>query len=520
MQLCVLRYLGWTLSDIKVIPENILNYIAGQINVNPKEYQFYAKREATRYEHLDEICREYDYHHFSPRKYRRLLKNLYDHAMANGNPIHLIQTALDLLRKWKIILPAMATIERAVWETRRRTEEKIFLLLSSSLTPAQTEILEQLVQTMLGSTKTYLAWLKEVPGKPSPEAFLKIIKRLEYIRQLNLNVDTKGIHPNRLRQLSRLGARYEPFLFRRFKDPKKYAMLVAYLLDLSQDLIDHAFEIHDKQIANLQKKGKKTRDELQKKNGKSINEKVFHFASLGDALIKARNEGTDPYKALEMVMPWENIVASVEEAKNLSRPVDYDYLDLLENSFSYLRRYTPTLLKALEFRCTKSTEPLLKALDVIREMNETGKRKVPEEAPLNFISNRWQKHVYDEDGNINRHYYEMAVLTELRNSVRSGDVSIVGSRQHKDFDEYLVSREEWEVAKSTGTKLTVSLSVDEYLEERTNTLLNRLNWINKNIKDLEGVSLEKGKLHIQRLEKDVPDGARQFSLSLYVFLVK
>ncbi|OPX84620.1 MAG: Tn3 transposase DDE domain protein [Pelotomaculum sp. PtaB.Bin117] len=357
------------------------------------------------------------------------------------------------------------------------------------------------------------------PSTTIKQRITKLIPQLKYIRQLNLNFDTKGIHPNRLRQLSRLGARYEPFLFRRFKDSKKYAMLVAYLMDLSQDLIDQAFKIHDKLISNLQKKGKKTQDEIQKKNGKSINEKVVHFANLGDALIRARNEGTDPYEALESVMPWDNFVSSVEEAKKLSRPIDYDFLDLLENSFSYLRKYTPTLLKALEFRCTKATEPLLRALDVIREMNETGKRKVPEDAPLDFIScSRWQKHVYDEDGNINRRFYEMAALTELRNSVRSGDVSIVGSRQHKDFDEYIFSREEWEIARTAGTRLAVSLSVDEYLEERTNALLSRLNWMSKNIKDLEGVSLEKGKIHVERLEKNVPDEARQFSLSLYGML--
>jgi hypothetical protein len=70
-------------------------------------------------------------------------------------------------------------------------------------------------------------------------------------------------------------------------------------------------------------------------------------------------------------------------------------------------------------------------------MNEKGKRKVPEGAPLDFVSNRWQKHYYDEDGTIDRLYYEMAVLTELRNHIRSGDVSIMGSWQHKDFEEYL-----------------------------------------------------------------------------------
>jgi hypothetical protein len=367
------------------------------------------------------------------------------------------------------------------------------------------------------SSKTYLTWLKEVPGHFSPEAFLKVIERLEYIRELHLQVDTKEIHPNRLRQLSKIGARYEPHSFRRFDDPKKYAILVAYLLELIQDLTDQAFEIHDRQIMNLLSKGRKAQEEIQKQNGKTINEKVVQFADLGAALIQARNDGIDP-KALQAVMPWDQLIASVEEAKRLARPVDYDYLDLLEKKFYTLRKYTPSLLKYLDFRSTKSAVPLMNAIDTIRDMNETGKRKVPEGAPLDFVSNRWQKHVYDEDGTINRHYYEMAVLTELRHHVRSGDVSIVGCRQHKDFDEYLISKESWRKIESTTTKLAVSLSAKEYLEERTESLLKRLQFISNNIHDLEGVNVENGKLHIERLEKSSPDDARDFSLSLYELL--
>ena len=99
----------------------------------------------------------------------------------------------------------------------------------------------------------------------SPEAFLKVIKRLEYIRELKLEINTEQIHPNRLLQLSRIGARYEPHSFRRFKEMKKYAILVAYLVTLSQDLIDQAIEIHDRQMMILQSKGRKTQEEMQKK---------------------------------------------------------------------------------------------------------------------------------------------------------------------------------------------------------------------------------------------------------------
>ncbi len=69
-----------------------------------------------------------------------------------------------------------------------------------------------------------------------------------------------------------------------------------------------------------------------------------------------REQGKDPYAALESIMPWEDVVNSIEEAKQLSRPMDYDYLDLLKNRFTYLRKYTPTLLDVLEFTSTKSGE--------------------------------------------------------------------------------------------------------------------------------------------------------------------
>lgn len=157
----------------------------------------------------------------------------------------------------------------------------------------------------------------------------------------------------------------------------------------------------------------------------------------------------------------------MEEAQELARPADYDYLDLLQKRFYSLRRYTPTLLRVLEFHSTKANEPLLQAVEIIRGMNESGKRKVPDDSPVDFISKRWKKHLYANDGTtINRHYYEMAVLTELREHVRAGDVSIVGSRQYRDFEEYLFSEDTWNQTKE-NTRVSVSLSFEDYMSERT-----------------------------------------------------
>lgn len=435
VQLAVLRYLGWTLFQIKSLPDDVLKFIAKQIDVSPNEYKHYAQRVATRNEHLDELRQHYGYLNLSLHTFRLISQRALKRALENGNTDFLIRSTIDEFRRLKVILPAMTTIEKIVWEARNRAEEKIFKKTISELSEYQKQQLDRLLDVNSKHQKTPLDWLREVPGQSSPDAFLKVVERLQMIRHLKLNVNIKEIHPNRVTQLARLGSKYEPRSFRRFKENKKFSLLVLHLFQLSQTLVDQAFEIHDRQITLLLSKGRKAQEDIQKSNGKSVNEKIIHFADLGSALIQARELGNDPYVAIESVMPWEEFVDSIEEAKHLSRPMDYDYLDLLNYRFNYLRKYTPTLLESLEFTSTQSGEPLLKAIETIKEMNRTNRRKVPDGAPLDFVSNRWQKHVYDDEGNINRHYYEMAALTELRNLVRSGSVLIKGSRQHQDFDD-------------------------------------------------------------------------------------
>ena len=78
---------------------------------------------------------------------------------------------------------------------------------------------------------------------------------------------------------------------------------------------------------------------------------------------------------------------------------------------------------------------------------------------------------------------------------------------------------EWERAKETGdTGLAVSHSVEEYLAERMETLTQRLNSLNEQMDELEGVTLENGDLHVDRLDPDVPEAAKTLSRTLYAML--
>ncbi len=173
-----------------------------------------------------------------------------------------------------------------------------------------------------------------------------------------------------------------------------------------------------------------------------INEKVRLYGQIGNALIDVREGQGDAYTAIKSVLSWDNFVNSVEEAEELAHPANFNYFDLLDKRYSQLRRYTPKLLSFIDFKASNLTSSIVEALKTIKELNYTDRRHIPDDAPVDFIKPKCSKYVFD-DRKIKRHYYEMSALSELRDGLRSGDISVSGSHQYQDFEYYLLPPKQW-----------------------------------------------------------------------------
>jgi len=97
-----------------------------------------------------------------------------------------------------------------------------------------------------------------------------------------------------------------------------------------------------------------------------------------------------------------------------------------------------------------------------QKLNATQTREIPEDAPVSFVRRRWVAFVKSEGG-LNRCYYELCVLSEIRNALRSGDLWVVGSRQFKDFDGYLLPQPLYEEIRTKGLPLPVEPDGKRYL---------------------------------------------------------
>src|SRR5947199_673401 len=142
------------------------------------------------------------------------------------------------------------------------------------------------------------------------------------------------------------------------------------------------------------------------------NEKVRLYARVGAALIAARDNKQDPFDAITAVIPWDRFLATVAEAGALARSEEFDPYQTLSEHYAGIRRWAPAFLDAFVFEGVPAAAALIRAIDVLREMNRRALSSLPKSAPIRFIRQRWAGHVL-RGGRVDRRYYELCALSGL-----------------------------------------------------------------------------------------------------------
>ena len=522
VQLCYLRYPGFALPTDEVPPSQILAIVGQQLHIEPSVWSQYAQRSVTRREHLAELQAWLNLTPFSLADYRRFVHQLAELAQQTDRGIVLAETLVEMLRQQRIILPAIDVIDRVCSEALTRGTRLVHSALTAPLADHHCRALDGFLAIREGSKGSGLTWLRQPPGPPKPKHILVHLERLKTIHDLSLPDGLeRTVHQNRLLKLAREGGQMTAQHLRDLEPTRRYATMVAVILDTMATLIDEIIDQHDRFMGTLFSKAKRNHAERFQESGKAINNKVRLYSRIGRALLDAKQSGSDPFAAIEAVIPWDVFIESITEAEKLTQPEDFDFLPLVGNSFNQLRRYTPTLLEALTMKAAPVARDLLAGVDVLKGMNERQVRKVPDDAPISFVRKRWKSLVQTDSG-LDRRFYELCVLSELKNSLRSGDIWVQGSRQFKDFEEYLlpeprfvVQREQKELGLAVETDCECFLQNRLSLLERELAVVERLATAN----ELPDASItQAGRLKITPLDNAVPEGAEALMQQVYSLL--
>lgn len=151
--------------------------------------------------------------------------------------------------------------------------------------------------------------------------------------------------------------------------------------------------------------------------------------------------------------------------------------NLVVQRFYYLRQFSPTLLESLTFRHEEgSAAKLVEAIRLLEEMNEEGKRKLPQDAPLGFIPKKLRP-LIEEEGEVNKHAWECALLLAIRDELKAGNIYVQDSKRFGRFNDFFISDNKWQSQRAAFFKragLPVKAAdVPAYLTERLNGSFDR-----------------------------------------------
>ena len=511
-QLCLLRLPGQGLLPDASMPMSLLQWIGRQLRIDPSCWPQYAEREETRREHLLELRAYLGVEPFGLAHYRQAVHATTELALQTDKGIVLAVSVLDTLRHRHIIIPALDVIERVCAEAITRANRRIYEALSESLADTHRRRLDDLLKRRDNGKTTWLAWLRQSPVKPNSRHMLEHIERLKAWQALDLPTGIERlVHQNRLLKIAREGGQMTPADLAKFEPQRRYATLVALAIEGMATVTDEIIDLHDRILGKLFNAAKNKHQQQFQASGKAINAKVRLYGRIGQALIDAKQLGGDPFAAIEAVMSWDAFAESVTEAQKLAQPDDFDFLHRIGESYATLRRYAPEFLDVLKLRAAPAAKDVLDAIEVLRGMNTDNARKVPADAPTGFIKPRWQKLVMTDAG-IDRRYYELCALSELKNSLRSGDIWVQGSRQFKDFEDYLVPPEKFASLKqSSELPLAVATDCDQYLHDRLTLLEAQLATVNRLAAANElpdAIITTASGLKVTPLDAAVPDNAQ------------
>ena len=133
-------------------------------------------------------------------------------------------------------------------------------------------------------------------------------------------------------------------------------------------------------------------------------------------------------------------LAAVVREYHAKGALDRRIYTVMRSSYAgHYRRMLPHLLSVLEFRSNNTAwRPVLDALDWIRGMQDSGRRFVDqEEVPTEVIPAKWRASIIDASGRVNRISYELCVLSQLRDRIRSKEIWVVGADRYRNPDDDL-----------------------------------------------------------------------------------
>lgn len=505
LQLCALRFMGFFIKDMVGAPSIIIEFLKEQLDFNEvPDLKDYGHRSQTRTDHIKAIEKHLGFRAADKAYEKRLQIWLVNRALEHDRSILLFQFTAEKMKQDKRTRFGIWKMEKLISHAREQAKQAIYESLQQYLTLEQRKSLDQLLLVEYDQF-TELKWLSSKATSHSPESISLVLQRIQRTRELGAERwDLSHLNRNCLKYLAQLGKRSTNQALQRSKVERRYPILIACLSVLLHECTDESVEVFDLCLSEAYRRSRNQYKEHRKKMDKLINAHNVVLQHIARLVVNH----SIPDEALRHIIlqevPEEKLREIIEDPKGIVHPLDGNHLDYFVRRFNYIRKFSPQFLDTLEFHGQPNITVLLDGVQLLKNMNQNGSRKIPDDAPMSFVSPFWQPYLKGNNNKLNRHYYEMSVLWELRNALRSGEVWLENSRRYKDPESYLIPRNQWPGIKEEAEKLLKLPSNNRNrIQDRCQELLECYDTFNRVLPSDKSVRIEQGNFVVSPTEAEV-----------------
>lgn len=383
---------------------------------------------------------------------RTWLRSVAEEAAEVKNTVpDLINILLEELVHHRYELPGFSVLERISQTARERVNHGYFERISQSLSSEAKGLIDGLLKTPSGATHSGWHTLKREPKRPTNKAVREYLLHVRRLQQLVQQLPAVSIPIPKLRYFRTMAQALNVSEVAALKPVKRYALAVIFVRAQYGQTLDDAADLFIRLMQNMENTAQQKLVAYQLEHSKRAD---LLIGQLKEVLEAYRLEGTDTQKVdaigEALIADPTQLLADCEAHMAFA---GRNHLPFMLQPYQNIR---PLLFNCLEIMALQSTsqdvtlERLISLLLSLRASRlatvDIAASGISLERDLAWLSGNWLKAVLVKPvqgpvTKLNRKYLELAILDQVKQELKSGDLCIPASERYDDHREQLVDLE-------------------------------------------------------------------------------
>jgi TnpA family transposase len=394
-------------------------------------------------------------------------------ADARHHTRDIVNALLEEFVHHRIELPEFATVDSLATTAHTRANLRILGSIASAL-PEETKAR---IDGLFASGGE-MGWqmLRRDPRKPTDLEIRSYLQHVERVRSLADELPPVSTSIPRLKDFFRYAQSLNAAEMAELSPEKRYGLAVIYIRGRYKSAMDDAAELFLKRMQKVENAALAMLNQHMIDNAERVDRLVLQLRDLLNAYQGGGTaEGTLDAIASSLMADPEALLEECEAHLAFSGK---DYIPFMPKPYGTARPILMNCLQIMGLRSSsadRSIERCIAAVQKLRRqklmrltLEQTG---LSSEHDLDWLTPRWRKHVFHKMGRgqptlIERRYFELAVLCQVKDEIKSGDLFVPGGEKFDDYREQLVDDDLFrseidEYEKTSGVLTDADAFIDE-----------------------------------------------------------